>query len=81
MIVLSTTTVQERAPNVINSTTLCPRVAVELKPNVCVIKLKIKLKMLHTDLILTPDKEFTLALNIHTSGNAEHVSLLWGEPE
>ena len=34
MIVLSTITVQERAPNVINSTTLCPRVAVELEPNV-----------------------------------------------
>ena len=40
MIVLSTVTVHEMAANVINSTTLCPRVAVELEPNVCVVKLK-----------------------------------------
>ena len=39
LIVLSTITVQERAPNVINST-LGPRVAVELEPDVCVVKLK-----------------------------------------
>ena len=38
MIVPSTITVQEMAPNVINSTTLCPRVAVELEPNVGVVK-------------------------------------------
>ena len=35
-ITMSTITLQERAANVINSTTLGPRVAVELEPNVCV---------------------------------------------
>ena len=34
-IITDTITVEERAANVINSTTLGPRVAVELDPNVC----------------------------------------------
>ena len=37
---MNTITLQERAANVINSTTLGPRVAVELEPNVCVVKSK-----------------------------------------
>ena len=36
-ITISTITVHERAAKVINSTTLGPRVAVELEPNVCVV--------------------------------------------
>ena len=35
-ITISTITVQEMAANAINSTTLGPRVVVELEPNVCV---------------------------------------------
>ena len=44
----STITLQERAANAINSTTLGTRVAVELEPNVCVKTLKV----LQIDLIL-----------------------------
>ena len=36
----STITTQERAASVMNSTTLGLRVAVELEPNVCVVKSK-----------------------------------------
>ena len=36
----STITLRERAANVINSTTPGPKVAVELEPNVCVVKSK-----------------------------------------
>ena len=37
---MSTITLQEMEANVINSTTLGPRVAVEFEPDVCVVKLK-----------------------------------------
>ena len=40
MIKMSTIALQEKAANVINSTTLGPWVAVELEPNVCVVKSK-----------------------------------------
>ena len=40
MITISTITVHERAANTINSTTLGPRLAVELEPNVCVWQIK-----------------------------------------
>ena len=39
-IVINTIILQEMAANVISSTTLCPRIAVEMEPNVCVIKSK-----------------------------------------
>ena len=41
-ITMSTITLQERTANVINATTLGPRVAVELEPNVCVCVVKSK---------------------------------------
>ena len=37
MIIINTIILQEMAANVINSTTLGPRVAVELEPIVCVL--------------------------------------------
>ena len=40
MIVTATITAQEMAANVINSTTLGPKVAVELEPIVCMMKSK-----------------------------------------
>jgi len=40
MITTATILDQERAANIINSTTLDPGVAVELEPNVCVVKSK-----------------------------------------
>ena len=40
VIIISAIALQEMAANVINSTTLGPRVAVELDPNVCVVKSK-----------------------------------------
>ena len=40
-IITDTITVQERAANVMSSTTLGPRVAVELEPIACVMKSKV----------------------------------------
>ena len=59
-IITNTITVQERAANVMSSTTL---VAAELEPNVCVMKSK----LVHTDVILTPHKDFTFILDISTT--------------
>ena len=57
-ITTSTITLQERAANVINSTTLGPRVAVELEPNVCVCG---KIKGITTTItILFGAKQITL---------------------